>query len=187
MELTWHDVYGLFDDIVTEYFPDADRIESEVQKLCAEHEGDPAYDEAYERWTEWGIDEGMDIEDSPIVEMYDDDAFNVYTVTIEELREGSIGNMDDDDIDYQEKLFKNIVRKLKADETDIVGMKFDEGYYDYNPEYISEMVEIYPDRYGDVCKIDDLTFYKEADNPFLFFKSEDDLHNYIAEYVEAME
>ena len=59
-ELTWQKVYNLFDDIVIEFFPDTDRIEKEIQMLCDEHKGEPAYDKAYERWSEWGVDESLE-------------------------------------------------------------------------------------------------------------------------------
>lgn len=49
-EMIWTDVYSQFEEIVDENFPFVDEINDKVDALYAEHKGEPAWDEAYERW-----------------------------------------------------------------------------------------------------------------------------------------
>lgn len=57
-EMVWTDVYAQFEEIVDENFPFVDEINDQVDALYAEHKGEPAWDEAYERWsTTVGVDD----------------------------------------------------------------------------------------------------------------------------------
>ncbi len=47
---SWNDAYEEFEKIVNRYFPDEDKIESEVDKFCRAHKDDPMVQEAYRRW-----------------------------------------------------------------------------------------------------------------------------------------
>ena len=181
--MTWNDVYKLFDDIVNEYFPDVEKIEAEVKKLCDEHPDDEAYQEAYERWVEWGLDEEYSSKNS-ITESSDLDIYNVHTLTISDLREGSLDNTDEENITKQEKTFSHIVRKLRVPESDVVVMVTDDGFYDYDPEYISASIMEAPDKYGSLCALGKVIFYKEEGTPFLFFKNEDDVEAYVKAFNE---
>lgn len=50
--------YQQFEDILDEYFPFRNEIDRRIDDLYAEHEGDPDWDEAYEKWNaEMGADE----------------------------------------------------------------------------------------------------------------------------------
>ena len=108
-------------------------------------------------------------------------------IPLEDIREGSIGNMSDEDIDYQEKTFSNLVRKLKADERQVVAIKYDSGYYDYDPEYVAKDADVFDGKYGEFYRWNDLTFFKEKKYPFLFFRNEADADRYIEMYEEVME
>lgn len=172
----WEDVYEQFEDAVDKYFPDVDRIEHEIEKIHDEHKGEDAYEKAYSKWTEYtGLEE----------DLFEgvDELNRVNIISIEDMREGSISNMSDEEIDYQEKLFSNISRKLKTPDSKIVVIRYDEGYYDYNPEYLTE-VDYKPDKYGDTCSINDIQFYKESNLPFLYFKSEKELNKYLDLFEE---
>lgn len=111
----------------------------------------------------------------------------VNVVSMEQMREGSIDNMDDEDIDFQEKTFAHISRMLKANDADIVAIEYSSGYYDYDPDYLDKDIETKTFRYGELCNMDGIKFYKEAKYPFLYFRNEDDLNKYIDIYNREME
>ena len=68
-----------------------------------------------------------------------EDFINV--TSMEQMREGGIDNMDDEDIDFQEKTFAHISRMLKANDADIVAIEYSSGYYDYDPDYLDRDIE----------------------------------------------
>ena len=50
-DMGWQSAYAEFEAIVDECFPFVEQIESKIDELYSEHEGEPAWDEAYKRWT----------------------------------------------------------------------------------------------------------------------------------------
>lgn len=54
---SWTDVYeNVFEDIVHNFFPDVQVIEKKVEEIYRKHEGEEAWDTAWEKWIEW-VDE----------------------------------------------------------------------------------------------------------------------------------
>ena len=179
-EEKWEDVYEQFEDIMEQYFPSVEIINSKVDELYEPHKGEEDWDTAYEKWTGSEKDE--------ITESLNEAVDEYINITpLEDIREGSIGNMDDDEIDAQERTFSNIVRKLKSSDSDVVAIKYDEGYYDYDPQYIDSIkFDVKSDRYGNLYSTDGLVFYKEKAYPFLYFRSEEDVEKYINLYNKEM-
>lgn len=176
---SWTDVYKAFEEIMEELFPDVDAINQAIEDVYVEHKGEELWDTAYEKWTDTS-----ELEESLTESIHD----YANLIPLEDIREGSIGNMDDDDIDFQERTFSNITRKLKADDRDIVALEYDSGYYNYNPDYLENVeIEKRPDKYGEVCSLENIVFYKEKKYPFLFFRNETDAEQYINTYNREME
>ena len=174
------EAYKAFEDIVKDSFPFVSEINKQAEELYMKHQGDEVWDSAYEEWQK----------NMKLTEAYDgaDDIYDyVNVVTMEDMREGSIDNMDDDDIDFQERTFYHICKKLKASERDIVAIKYDSGYYDYNPDYMVADLSKTDDKYGSLCDAYGITFFKEKKYPFLYFRNEDDLREYVFKMNEEFE
>ena len=178
-ETSKEEIRKAFDDIIDEFFPSVDDIDREIEKLYSSHQGEEAWDKAYERWQKNldPLDESLNTLEEDL-DLYD----YVRPVTMEDMREGSIDNMEDSDIDFQERTFSHICKKLKTPDRDVVAIKYDDGYYDYNPDYIDDNTPDttrVDDKYGSLYDMDGITFFKEKKYPFLYFRSEDDLRDYI--------
>ena len=51
-EITWMDVYQVFTDIANYVsLIGADSVNEAVEAICAMHQGEPAFDKAWEKWT----------------------------------------------------------------------------------------------------------------------------------------
>lgn len=56
----WTEAYKFFENIVNEYFPDLEEIESQVYNLYMSHQGEKPWEDAYERWCDGAEDSDMD-------------------------------------------------------------------------------------------------------------------------------
>ena len=57
-EAKWNKVYKVFDAIINLYWPEEERIESEVEKIYNIHKGEHDWDEAWNKWSEdWSLEE----------------------------------------------------------------------------------------------------------------------------------
>ena len=54
--IKWTEAYEQFTEMVDKYFPDFEKVETEVEALYNEHKGEPAWDKAWEKWNE-SVDE----------------------------------------------------------------------------------------------------------------------------------
>lgn len=68
---SWQGAYNEFESLVDRYFPDEDEIELAIRDLVKSHQDDPAYQEAYRRWTEGGNDSLEEIMDTLEQDGYD--------------------------------------------------------------------------------------------------------------------
>lgn len=178
-ETSEEEIRKAFDDIIDEFFPSVSDIDREIEKLCSSHKGEEAWDKAFEKWQK-----NLDPLDESLNTLKEDlDLYDyIRPTTIEDMREGSIDNMEDSDIDFQERTFSHICKKLKTPDRDIIAIKYDDGYYDYNPDYIddnSSNTTKVDDKYGSLYDMGGMVFFKEKKYPFLYFRSEDDLRDYI--------
>jgi len=60
---SWTDAYGKIEEIIDTYFPDTDRINSEVDKFYQRNSDDPMVRAAYKRWQESAEDVELTDED----------------------------------------------------------------------------------------------------------------------------